>query len=412
MPGNRNYWDEWGVWRGEAKVRVPVVELNQKVRAALSNVGYTPEDAAVMTDVIMAAELEGNGQGVIKLYNSGILDEALEPDGSGGGGGGAAAPPRWREIVVERETDASAVVNGNGRPGMVVVNRAVDLALAKAKAKKFALVGTYGTHTSTGALAHYARRIGRANMVGLIMGQNFELVAVSGGREPVLGTNPMCFVVPRTCAPGELATAASRTDKSDGDDPLVFDMSSSSVTYFQAMAAKASGDQLPRGTALNAAGAPTTDPTAALLGALLPFGGHKGSGLALIIELLGGVLPGGAFPGGPLSKKEAKNVGNVVMVMDPALLSDVDAFKAKVGLTCAALRRTGPDVMLPGDAEQRMRSAALRSGALELSESVFEQICELAKGKEQAVAAVRRTRALFAQAAFTGDGDAPPRAKL
>ena len=181
----------------------------------------------------------------------------------------------------------------------------------------------------------------------------------------------MCFAVPCTRAPScpgvHGVGADGSLDGSGGrDEPLVFDMSTSSVTYFQAMAAKASGDELPRNTAITANGNPTTDPSAALLGALLPFGGHKGSGLALIIELLGGVLPGGAFPGGPQSKKDAKNVGNMVMAMDPNLLADVDDFKTKVGLACAALRRTGANVMLPGDREQANRDDALRTGKVRM----------------------------------------------
>ena len=184
MDETHKYWDEWGVWKGAPKLRVPVAQLGQLVLDALVNIGYRASDAEVMTDVMMSAELDGNAQGVIKLYKSTLF----ELDKNAG------------EIVVERETEASALVNGNNRPGMVVLNRAVEIAMEKAKRRKFAMCGTYNTYTSTGALSYYARRIAENNFVGLIMSQNYELVAVPGGRLPVFGTNPICWSIPRTRA--------------------------------------------------------------------------------------------------------------------------------------------------------------------------------------------------------------------
>ena len=95
-------------------------------------------------------------------------------------------------------------------------------------------------------------------------------------------------------------------------------------TLFGAITSKANGTQLPEGVAVDTEGQPTTDPAAALNGAFLTFGGHKGSGLSLIVELLGGVLPGGTPPGGPVSKKQSENWANTIIALDPALLSVID----------------------------------------------------------------------------------------
>ena len=152
-----------------------------------------------------------------------------------------------------------------------------------------AIMGTYNTYTSTGMLAYYAEQIGKADLIAVVMAQSPEFVAPLGGRKGVFGTNPLCVAVP---GPTE--------------GPLILDMATAAITLFGAITAKANGTQLPPGVAVDSEGNPTRDPAAALAGAFLTFGGHKGSGLSLIVELLGGVLSGGTPPGGPVSKKESK----------------------------------------------------------------------------------------------------------
>ena len=111
---------------------------------------------------------------------------------------------------------------------------------------------------------------------------------------------------------------------------MILDMATAAITLFGAITAKANGELLPPGVAVDAEGNPTRDAAAALAGAFLTFGGHKGSGLSLIVELLGGVLPGGTPPGGPVSKKESKNWANTIIAIDPTLLMDLSLFKSRV----------------------------------------------------------------------------------
>jgi len=335
-----------------ATTPIPIAELAALVHQAMLNLGYPADEAETLTKIMMHAELHNNNQGISKLY------DVNTP-------GGIKYNERAGPLIIERETPISAVVNGNQRSGMSALSKGVDLAIAKAKASKMAIVGTHNTYTSTGMLAYYAEQIGKADLIAVVMAQSPEFVAPLGGRKGVFGTNPLCVAVP---GPKE--------------GPLILDMATAAITLFGAITAKANGTQLPPGVAVDSEGNPTRDPAAALAGAFLTFGGHKGSGLSLIVELLGGVLPGGTPPGGPVSKKESENWANTIIAIDPSLLSDTAEFKRKVRAVCAHVKSTGPSVKLPGEIEKGHLKRNLAAGKLDVSSALLERIRE--------VAAVRR----------------------
>ena len=196
--------------------------------------------------------------------------------------------------------------------------------------------------------------------------QSPELVAPHGGKKAVFGTNPICVAIP-----------------GPEDGPLILDMATAAMTLFGLVTTKANGQQLPQGVAVGPDGEPTTDPDEALKGALLTFGGYKGSGLSLIVELLGGVLPGGTQPGGPVSKKLAKNWANTVIAIDPALIMDVEPFKARVRAVCAHVKSTGGSVLLPGEPEKNSYARNMASGTLDVSTALLGKIQELAAPKSR-----------------------------
>jgi len=155
-------------------------------------------------------------------------------------------------------------------------------------------------------------------------------------------------------------------------------MATAAMTLFGLITAKANKTPLPAGVAVGPDGTATTDPDAALAGALLTFGGHKGSGLSLIVELLGGVLPGAAYPGQPGGKKAAKNWGNLVLAIDPALLMEPCEFRRRATATLDHVKGSGPKVVLPGEFETARRAANLASGSLDISKALLERIRDLA----------------------------------
>ena len=283
-------------------------------------------------EIMTAAELCGNNQGLVKMYQPAVM--APSP--------GAAKPS------VERETATSAVVNANKSPGMLAAVMAADLAVKKVEAADgpIAIVGAYNTSTSSGQLAFYAERMAKKGVIGIALANSPEFVAAAPGGKPVFGTNPIAFGIPNAAGP-----------------PITFDMATSAIALFGVMTSKAKGEPLPEGVAYGKDGKFTRDAAEALEGgAIATFGGHKGAGLSLMIELLAGVLPGGAVLGQCDSKKAAGSWGHTLIAIQPGGL--VDDFEGKAASVLAAVKASGPSIRIPG--ESSSKTAAERKAADEL----------------------------------------------
>jgi LDH2 family malate/lactate/ureidoglycolate dehydrogenase len=169
-------------------VQVPIDEARSMTAKALKMIGWDDDDAALQAEIMTAAELAGNNQGLVKMYNPSLM--APSP--------GAAKP------VVERETSTSAVINGNQAPGMLAAVTAADLAVEKVKASEgpIAIVCTNNTSTSSGQLAFYVERMARQGIVGIAMCNSPEFVAAAKGGKAVFGTNPLAVGIPQKgCVP-------------------------------------------------------------------------------------------------------------------------------------------------------------------------------------------------------------------
>lgn len=328
-------------------ISVPIAELKRNVSRAVRAVGYRAADAEVLTEIMTFAELHGNDQGISKMY---------EPS-TGLGHSDAEG-----ELAVERETPSSAVVNGNKRAGMVAMNKALALALAKTARGGFAVTGTRNTSTSTGMLAFYASQIAARGFVGMVMAGSPEFVAPYGSTKGVFGTNPICFGIP----------------SSSPDGPLIFDMATAGTTLYGAVTSKATGRPLKPGVAIGPDGKPTTDAAAALSpgGAFRTWAGYKSDGLALMVELLASVLPGAAVVGKDF-KRAAKNWGNVIICFDPELLQDRASFMRKVAIVTAHVKQSGPNVILPGEIERKKRDANLKAGTIPVAKALYDKILSL-----------------------------------
>jgi len=320
-------------------VTVSVDEARSTTAKALRAIGWDDEDAALQAEIMTAAELCGNNQGLVKMYNPALMAPA--PD---------AAKP-----VVERETATTAVVNANQAPGMLAAVTAADLATEKALAGGVSVVSAYNTSTSSGQLAHYAERAAKKGVVCLALANSPEFVAAAAGGKAVFGTNPIAVGVPRA-----------------GQAPFTFDMATSAIALFGVLTAKASGEPLPKGVAYGADGGETTDPNEALSGgAIATFGGHKGAGLALCVELLAGALSGGAVVGNEV-KKEAKNWGHTFICIEPGAL--VDDFEAKAATVCDAVRASGDAIRIPGENSSATAARRLADDALPIPRAIWESI--------------------------------------
>jgi LDH2 family malate/lactate/ureidoglycolate dehydrogenase len=243
--------------------RYPVAELHRLVEAILARVGFSDLQAGALARAIVAGERDAcksHGvyriEGVLRTVKSGKADARAEPALSAG-----AADAIVR--VDARHGFANAAVE-LGIP--VLVERARSLGVA-------ALVVNDCVHFS--ALWPEAEAIAAHGLAGLVMCPSYASVAPAGGDGPLLGTNPLAFGWPRR-----------------GGHPYIFDFATSVVARGEIELHLRAGKPLPEGWAVDAQGAPTTDPAAALAGAMLPFGGHKGSAIGTMIELLAGAMIG------------------------------------------------------------------------------------------------------------------------
>ena len=330
-------------------MKVSIDRLNALGRTAIERSGYTGSEAETILDVLMYAQLRGNNQGLVKLIGPGIPKS-----------------PEARPIEVVRDTPMSAVIDGHQQMAMLVLVRAVEMAVAKAADHGFGIVGTNNTSTSTGAIGYYAARIARAGLLGFVFAGSPETVNAHGSYEPIFGTNPLAIGVP---ASGE---------------PIVLDMATAAIPYYGLIEAKTAGRKIPEGIAYDRDGRLTTDPAAAMDGAIRPFDrGHKGAGLALMVEVLTGPLVGAAFAG---IGDSARNWGNLVLAIDPGLLTDRSVFAENVARLAGKVKGTKrlpgvSEVFLPGERGTRLAREQLSAGTIEIEERLLGEL-KKAAGEE------------------------------
>jgi LDH2 family malate/lactate/ureidoglycolate dehydrogenase len=225
-------------------VTVSIDEARNTTAKALKMIGWDDEDANLQAEIMTAAELCGNNQGLVKMYQPALM--APSP--------GAAKP------IVERETSTSATINANQSPGMLAAVKAADLAVEKVKSSDgpIAIVGAHNTSTSSGQLAFYCERMAKQGIIGIALANSPEFVAAAPGGKGVFGTNPIAFGIPNSAGP-----------------PLTFDMATSAIALFGVLTSKAKGEPLPDGVAYGKDGGWTTDAGEALEGgAIATFGGY------------------------------------------------------------------------------------------------------------------------------------------
>lgn len=168
-------------------IEVSIEEAKAVTARALKKIGWDDQDAALQAEIMTAAELCGSNQGLVKMYQPSMM----------------APSPASGKPVIERETDNSAVVNGNQAPGMLAAVTAADKAteLLESNPKlAISVVSAYNTSTSSGQLAFYVDRMARRGFIGVAMANSPELVAAAQGGKRVFGTNPMAVGVPLAAA--------------------------------------------------------------------------------------------------------------------------------------------------------------------------------------------------------------------
>ncbi len=273
--------------------------------------------------------------------------------------------------TVVRDSGAVLLVDGRFGFGQVVGREATELAIARVKTTGVVCLGLRNAH-HLGRIGAYGERCGRAGFVSVhfvnVVGHEPQ-VSPWGGRERRMTTNPFCCVVPR-----------------DGDEPIVLDMATSAIALGKVRVAHFKGARIEDGALVDSQGEPTNDPDVMFrepFGALGPFGKHKGYGLALMCELLGGALAG-EWTAQPARERVGTIVNHMLtFVFDPAAFGGRAAFQQEVLAMVDYIHSTTPargfdKVRVPGDPERESLAARNRDG-IEIDDNSWSGIVEAAR---------------------------------
>jgi LDH2 family malate/lactate/ureidoglycolate dehydrogenase len=341
-------------------VRIPAARLEQFCRRVLAAAGVRAADAETIADALVAADLRGtqsHGVNLLARYTRGFLGGGLNP-----------APA----CTIVREHGATAVMDGDNGLGHVVGVDAMRLALARARRHGVGVVAARNSN-HFGAAAYFAMMAPPHGMIGFATTNGPAVMAPWGGRTATLCNNPISYAIPTWA----------------GEPPIVLDMATSVVARGRVRLAAQRGERIPRGWAVGPDGDDTEDGADAIRGALLPVGGPKGSGLALVSEALAGVLPAATLTVDVARSVhldgrayQSQRIGHLMMAIDIAAFVPLDEFEDRMRHLVAGIRATpaasGVErILLPGEPELTRRADNLVHG-IPLASPTLAQLDDLA----------------------------------
>jgi delta1-piperideine-2-carboxylate reductase len=311
----------------------------------MSAVGHDEADSGLIADHLIDCELRGLSYGGLARAIS--IAERMARTGD-----------RRRPIQLRHETPVSAQLDGGDNVGYIVAHRATAIAIEKASASGIAVVGASQTWY-TGMLSYYAEIAAARGLVSMIASNASPWVAPHGATEGRLGTNPICFGFP------------------SADEPVIWDIGTSAIIHAEVTLARRLGQQLPEAVAFDRDGQPTRDPVSALAGAFAAWGGHKGSGLGIVVQLLG------MMAGSPPIPPDLEGFGFIIVAMRPDLLGSAEAFRNNVSAFSRAVRNARPVagggvVRMPFDRSRQNRQRRLSEDVIHIADTLFDQLADIA----------------------------------
>ena len=331
---------------------IATAELRRLIETAFVRNGMAADDAGLVADVLVWGDMSGHGShGAMRAPNylalaaRGELDLVARPSLALDGG-------------------ALFKVDGNLSAGAVAMALAVAEAVARAGAHGIAL-GTVADTTHIGPAGYHALALAERGLVGIVAASGIPLMAYFGTATPSLSTAPLAIAVPI-----------------EGRPPIVLDMASSVAAFGKIRQAAGAGRSIPEGWALDKNGAPTTDPDAANV--LMPLGGPKGSGLALMLECLTSILAGAPIlapmlTGGARTHRQSA----LLVAIDPARFGPPDRFAADVlalaeAIEAQPLAAGFDEVLMPGARSARERAHHREAGTVRLPAALVAELRTLA----------------------------------
>ncbi len=327
-------------------------------REALTRCGVPEKAAGDTAAVLVNADMRGiHSHGVVRMpgYVECLMSGGVNKD----------AVPR-----IVSETPASALIDADRGLGIPATLYAVEVARGKAREHGVAVVNVFNSHHH-GACGYYSQMLALDGLIAMAMSTGDIIMAAAGGAGRAIGNNPFSYALPA----GRYRT-------------VCYDVAMSAVAAGKISIAALEGASIPPGWLLDPQGRPTTDPADYDRGgALVAFGGHKGYGLAMMVEAFAGLLSGGAMLSDihawNCDPKASGNVGHQIIAMDPAALNPEVDFPARVEAMIEALASAEPApgterILYPGQLEHEREPEALAHGVT-LPESVVGGLRGLSK---------------------------------
>ena len=335
-------------------MRITYEEELSLVRGILLAADFPEDDAERIAQVIRHSDFTGvysHGLSRLTRYMRQIAAGSLNPR------------PNFRKVL---DSGAVMVFDGDNGSGIVSLCRAYDETLERAR--QFGIAMATGRHNANiGCGSYYGWRAAGDGMLALVCCNTYAFTSPFGGADRLIGTNPIVVGVP-----------AGR------EYPLVLDMSTTNVAMGKIQAAEREGSLIPADWAKDRDGRPTEDPSRAF--SLTPIAGHKGYGLAVMVDVLSTMLSGACFGTdiGLFTGLEKENTGFCLILIDPSRFMPLEAFQAEVDRYVRMMKdsRKAPgvdEIYLPGEIEYR-KLKSMRESGLEVSDRLAAELTELAVG--------------------------------
>lgn len=335
-------------------MRVAIEDIKRRSEEILKKIGLSEDDARIISGVLLETEMRGvftHGFFRLPKYVACIKSGGIKTDGT---------------YDVTFDSPSWAQLDGKGNLGIVISYKAMKLAMEKAKAAGIGIVNVKGSH-HFGAAGYYTSMCADRDMVGISMSNGDRMIAATGSAAKVIGNNPFSYAFP-----------AGKYGK------VVYDIAMSHTSDIKVLQAEKEGKTIPAGWLVDKNGNPTVDPSDYLKGGILmPFGGYKGYGLAMMVELFGAVMSGAAMTkdvhAWNTDPEQNGNVGHFFMAMDISKTGDPADYKARVETLIDEIKSAKKaegveEIYFPGEIERNKMAKCLECGYVDIADDTMEAI--------------------------------------
>ena len=340
----------------EKEILVPAEQLQQFLSTLFLSTEMSQQDADFCAKALVQTNLWGiDSHGVLRapVYLERLRKRAMNPT------------PNMQKI---QGSGAFEVMDGDDGAGFVVGKAAMERAIELAEQFNVGVVGAIRSN-HFGAAGLFARMATERGMIGIVMTSVKPNIVAPGGSKPITGNNPIAFGIPTF-----------------GEFPFILDISLSNVAGGKLLLASKKGEKIPFDWATDKNGRPTDDPDAAFAGFLLPLGGHKGLGLSYVVDILSGLITGGAFQHSLKSMYKHPNdpslTGHFMIVINPLMLMSREEMQERMAefyqtIKASPMWNEEMEMMLPGEIEHRTAQSRMETG-LPIPPALYDDLKTLA----------------------------------